>query len=59
MGFDRVEELWRATYQVIDQCPCEDGCPSCIQSPECGTNNAPLDKQAALIILDALLSGVR
>jgi len=54
-GFELVTELWRATLSVISECPCEDGCPSCIQSPKCGNNNEPLDKGAAKLILDDLL----
>jgi DEAD/DEAH box helicase domain-containing protein len=54
-GFDLVEDLWRATYEAVRDCPCEDGCPSCIQSPKCGSNNEPLDKQAAVLILAELL----
>ena len=38
-------------------CPCEDGCPSCIHSPKCGSGNKPLDKEATLKIA-ALLLGV-
>ena len=56
-GFDLVEELWRATLKAIIECPCEDGCPSCIQSPKCGNNNEPLDKEAAQILLEGLLGG--
>jgi DEAD/DEAH box helicase domain-containing protein len=54
-GFELVEELWRATLNAIEECPCEAGCPSCIQSPKCGNNNEPLDKRAAELILEALL----
>ena len=54
-GFELVTELWRATLKAISECPCQEGCPGCIQSPKCGNNNEPLDKKAALVILEALL----
>ncbi|MDM8000577.1 MAG: DUF1998 domain-containing protein, partial [Dehalococcoidia bacterium] len=53
-GFEVIRELWRETLRLVRECPCEDGCPSCVQSPKCGNNNQPLDKQAALMILQAL-----
>lgn len=54
-GFEMVEELWRATLKVVEECPCQDGCPSCIQSPKCGNNNQPLDKKAAIVLLQELM----
>ncbi len=54
-GFELVEELWRATLAAIIECPCREGCPGCIQSPKCGNNNQPLDKEAAQILLAGLL----
>jgi len=54
-GFEMLEELWRATLSAIEECPCEAGCPSCVQSPKCGNNNEPLDKEAAVVILRGLL----
>ena len=55
-GFDLVEQLWQTTLRAIKECPCQEGCPSCIQSPKCGNNNKPLDKKAAQILLEGLLS---
>ena len=54
-GYEVVEALWRATLEVVAQCPCETGCPSCIHSPKCGSNNQPLDKRVAGMILSSLL----
>jgi len=54
-GFDLVKQLWQATLKTITECPCHEGCPSCIQSPKCGNNNKPLDKEAAQLLLEGLL----
>jgi DEAD/DEAH box helicase domain-containing protein len=52
-----LEELLRRTREVIEACPCEEGCPSCIHSPKCGSGNKPLDKAAALMTASLLLLG--
>jgi DEAD/DEAH box helicase domain-containing protein len=56
-GFGQLREWLSATREVIDTCPCADGCPSCVQSPKCGNQNHPLDKVGARDLLDVLLSG--
>lgn len=54
-GAERMEDLLRATTETIQRCPCEEGCPSCIHSPKCGSGNKPLDKSGALLVLRLLL----
>ena len=54
-GYEIIEELWQAAYDVISECPCEAGCPSCVHSPKCGNNNQPLDKEVAKLLLGAFL----
>jgi len=54
-GFEQLPALWQATLELIRTCPCEDGCPSCVQSPKCGNNNEPLDKEGAALVLERLL----
>ncbi|MFC7203382.1 DEAD/DEAH box helicase [Haloferax namakaokahaiae] len=53
-GYDAVETLMRRTARLIDDCGCEDGCPACVQSPQCGNANDPLAKETAVMLLDAL-----
>jgi DEAD/DEAH box helicase domain-containing protein len=58
-AFEKIEELLHLTQKTIYDCPCELGCPSCVHSPKCGSGNRPIDKQAALEILEALLNNKR
>jgi len=55
-GFDYIEKLLAYGYDVIKNCKCEDGCPSCIYSPKCGNKNKPLDKKGAILILTKILN---
>ncbi len=55
-GYQRALDWLTATRQTIADCPCADGCPACIQSPKCGNANSPLDKAAAVRLLDCLLA---
>jgi DEAD/DEAH box helicase domain-containing protein len=57
-GYDAFESLARDTLSVIVRCPCERGCPACIQSPKCGNWNEPLSKDGAVALLRYLLGQV-
>ncbi len=56
LGFDAAVEHLQATRDVVAACKCTDGCPSCVQSPKCGNGNEPLDKDGAILMLDAILA---
>jgi DEAD/DEAH box helicase domain-containing protein len=50
-GFEQFEGWVADTVRLLDGCPCEHGCPSCVQSPKCGNLNEYLDKEGALTLL--------
>jgi DEAD/DEAH box helicase domain-containing protein len=54
-GFGRFETLTGDAHRLIAECPCQAGCPSCVQSPKCGNLNEPLHKQGALTLLGRML----
>ena len=55
-GFDQFEGWVADTAKLLAGCPCELGCPSCVQSPKCGNLNELLDKHGALKLLHRMLA---
>jgi DEAD/DEAH box helicase domain-containing protein len=54
-GFLRFDALVSDAHRLIAECPCESGCPSCVQSPKCGNLNEPLEKAGALELMARML----
>jgi DEAD/DEAH box helicase domain-containing protein len=55
-GFERFEQLVADAHRLIGECPCKDGCPSCVQSPKCGNLNEPLAKNGAGELMRRMLA---
>jgi DEAD/DEAH box helicase domain-containing protein len=53
-AYQHADRLLEYTLGVVQQCPCDSGCPSCVHSPKCGSGNRPIDKAAGLFLLENL-----
>ncbi len=56
-AYAAYETLLERTLAVIRDCRCENGCPSCVHSPKCGSGNRPIAKGAALRVLEEVMRG--
>ncbi len=54
-GYEEFERLVGDADRLIRECPCDDGCPSCVQSPKCGNLNEHLHKGGALELMGMML----
>jgi len=54
-AFAQLPELLARVGRLLDECECEEGCPSCVHSPKCGNGNRPLDKSGARRVVALLL----
>jgi DEAD/DEAH box helicase domain-containing protein len=54
-AYGRFRDVVHLALDRVTECPCKDGCPSCVYSPKCGNNNKPLDKNGARVLLGLLL----
>ena len=58
-GYEQFERLLGDAERLIAECPCESGCPSCVQSPKCGNLNEPLHKAGALELMGTMRAAGR
>ena len=56
LGYQSGATHVRATLELLQACPCDFGCPSCVQSPKCGNLNEPLSKAGAIALLKEILT---
>jgi len=56
-AYQKINELLIEAEKTIKLCPCENGCPSCVHSPKCGSGNRPIDKLACLELLRRIRYG--
>ena len=49
---DVFVDLLKSTFDLLNNCNCQSGCPACIYSPKCGNDNKPLHKNATKYILE-------
>ena len=55
-AFKSAKKLLEYTLSAIKDCTCENGCPSCVHSPKCGSGNRPIDKAAAVFVIRQMLN---
>jgi DEAD/DEAH box helicase domain-containing protein len=55
-GYVAFETLVDDAHRLVTECPCESGCPSCVQSPKCGNLNEPLSKAGCAQLMGRMLA---
>jgi DEAD/DEAH box helicase domain-containing protein len=55
-GYLAFEALVDDAHRLVSECPCEKGCPSCVQSPKCGNLNEPLSKLGSAQLMGRMLA---
>jgi DEAD/DEAH box helicase domain-containing protein len=58
-GYEVFERLLADAARLVGECPCEAGCPSCVQSPKCGNLNDFLHKGGAIELMGLMRSAAK
>lgn len=56
-AFQFVEPLLRSALEVMQSCPCVNGCVACVLDPVCSEHNYVTDKRAGVLLLRGILEG--
>ena len=54
-AFKYSRQILEDTLKAVKSCRCDDGCPSCVHSPKCGSGNRPISKEGAIMLMEELL----
>ena len=57
-GYDEFERLVADAARLVGECPCAEGCPSCVQTPKCGNLNEPLHKAGSLQLMEDMINAI-
>ena len=57
-GREAILPWLTAVRDAVTACPCDVGCPACVQSPHCGSGNDPLDKAGAVVVLGIVVDAL-
>jgi len=55
--FERLEQAYEISLDIVKNCNCEDGCPNCVYSPYCGNNNKFLSRRKSLRLINDVIGG--
>ena len=58
-AYELLPDVFSSAHELVRDCGCDEGCPSCIYSPKCGNDNQPLDKEATILILNSLSNNTK
>jgi len=58
-AYELIPDVFSSAHELVRDCGCDEGCPSCIYSPKCGNDNQPLDKEATILILNSLSNNTK
>src|SRR3989338_6535011 len=57
--YSKFQEIFFMTEKLLKECPCEDGCPSCIYTSDCSNDNTNLSKKMALKIIEEIKKNIQ